>query len=355
MLEKLQNSRNALGLVFMLPAALLLLLFLTYPLGLGVWLGFTDTKVGRTGEWIGLENYVYLWSDSVTRLALFNTIFYTTVASVFKFFLGLWLAVLLNRNIRFKTFFRAVILLPYIVPTALSAIAFWWIYDSQFSIISWALVKMGFIDTYIDFLGTPWHARFAVIGLQDEEGRHGDQRIEFAHEVETGMQASARRVKACAGTRVQHEVDEEGEVERDEQAADDLQPAQSVPERVPTQDAAHPCARRRLGAQGSELRQFEMALGHSPQRVGHADQGGHVAQRVAIAVNVPRRAIQDHGIDRQRQQPDPERRVQREHDHEQRHARERPQRHRARRDAGLVAFAQQQVGEVGVGVVGQWS
>ena len=130
----------------MLPAAVLLLLFLTYPLGLGIWLGFTDAKVGRAGEWIGLENYEFLWGDSVTRLALFNTLFYTSVASVLKFGLGLWLALLLNRNIRFKTFFRAVILLPYIVPTALSAIAFWWIYDAQFSIISWVLVKIGLID-----------------------------------------------------------------------------------------------------------------------------------------------------------------------------------------------------------------
>ncbi|VTU34224.1 Inner membrane ABC transporter permease protein YcjO [Variovorax sp. SRS16] len=162
-LTRLQNSRGGLSFLFMLPAAALLLLFLTYPLGLGTWLGFTDTKVGRSGEWIGLENYEYLWGDAVTRLALFNTLFYTAVASVFKFLLGLWLAVLLNKNIRFKTFFRAVILLPYIVPTALSAIAFWWIYDSQFSIISWALVKMGLIDQYIDFLGDPWNARFAVI------------------------------------------------------------------------------------------------------------------------------------------------------------------------------------------------
>src|ERR1700712_2343619 len=161
--QRLQNNRNGLGALFMLPAALLLLLFLTYPLGLGTWLGFTDAKVGRPGEWIGLENYEFLWGDSVTRLALFNTLFYTVIASILKFFLGLWLALLLNRNIRFKTFFRAVILLPYIVPTALSAIAFWWIYDSQFSIISWALVKMGVIDQYIDFLGTPWNARFAVI------------------------------------------------------------------------------------------------------------------------------------------------------------------------------------------------
>jgi len=163
LIARMQNSRNALGFMFMLPAAVLLLLFLTYPLGLGTWLGFTDAKVGRPGQWIGLENYEYLWSDSVVRLALFNTLFYTAVASVLKFFLGLWLAILLNRNIRFKTFFRAVILLPYIVPTALSAIAFWWIYDSQFSIISWALVKMGLIDGYIDFLGSPWNARIAVI------------------------------------------------------------------------------------------------------------------------------------------------------------------------------------------------
>src|SRR6187431_271095 len=161
--ERLQNNRNALGLLFMLPAAVLLLLFLTYPLGLGTWLGFTDAKVGRPGVWIGLENYEFLWNDSVTRLALFNTLFYTFVASIIKFGLGLWLALLLNRNLRFKTFFRAVILLPYIVPTALSAIVFWWIYDAQFSIISWVLVKAGLIDKYIDFLGDPWNARLSVI------------------------------------------------------------------------------------------------------------------------------------------------------------------------------------------------
>lgn len=162
-LEKLQNNRNALGIVFMLPAAVLLLLFLTYPLGLGTWLGFTDAKVGRGGEWVGLENFSFLIGDSVTRLALFNTLVYTIVASVLKFALGLWLALLLNRNLPFKSFFRAVVLLPWIVPTALSAIAFWWIYDSQFSVISWALQRLGLIDRYIDFLGDPWNARWSTI------------------------------------------------------------------------------------------------------------------------------------------------------------------------------------------------
>ncbi len=149
--------------MFMLPAALLLLVFLTYPLGLGTWLGFTDAKIGRAGEWVGLENFQYLFGDAVARLSLFNTLFYTIVASVAKFALGLWLAMLLNQHMVFKSFFRAVVLLPFIVPTALSAIAFWWIYDSQFSIISWTLVKLGIIDVYIDFLGDPWLARMSTI------------------------------------------------------------------------------------------------------------------------------------------------------------------------------------------------
>jgi multiple sugar transport system permease protein len=162
-MRALLNNRHVLGLLFMLPAGVLLLLFLTYPLGLGTWLGFTDTKVGRAGVWVGLDNFRYLVGDSVAQLSLFNTLFYTAVASVFKFALGLWLALLLNRHLPFKSLIRAVVLLPFIVPTALSAIAFWWIYDSQFSVISWALLKMGLIDRYIDFLGEPWNARLSVI------------------------------------------------------------------------------------------------------------------------------------------------------------------------------------------------
>jgi multiple sugar transport system permease protein len=147
----------------MLPAAALLLVFLTYPLGLGLWLGFTDARIGRAGHWIGLENFESLFDDSLARLSLFNTLFYTALASVVKFALGLWLALLLNRHLPFKSFVRAIVLLPFIVPTALSAIAFWWIYDAQFSVVSWLLVKMGLIDTYIDFLGEPWMARLSTI------------------------------------------------------------------------------------------------------------------------------------------------------------------------------------------------
>src|SRR5262245_44044286 len=96
------DNRHLLGVVFLLPAAALLLVFLTYPLGLGTYLGFTDTKIGRPGVFVGLENFEFLWGDDVTRLALFNTLFYTLVASAVKFVLGLWLALLLNEHLPFK-------------------------------------------------------------------------------------------------------------------------------------------------------------------------------------------------------------------------------------------------------------
>lgn len=163
LLNRFNNSADALGLIFMLPAASILLVFLTYPLGLGLWLGLTDTKIGRPGVFIGLGNYESLFKDSVFWLSVFNTIGYTAVASVFKFLLGLILALLLNQNIALKSFMRAILLLPWIVPTTLSAIAFWWMYDSQFSIISWVLIKAGLIDANINFLGDSWNARFSVV------------------------------------------------------------------------------------------------------------------------------------------------------------------------------------------------
>jgi multiple sugar transport system permease protein len=162
-LSRFFNNRNVLGMLFMLPAGILLLLFLTYPLGLGTWLGFTDAKIGRDGVWVGIENFKYLVGDNVVQLSLFNTLFYTVIASVVKFMLGLWLAILLNQHLPFKSFVRAIVLLPFIVPTALSAIAFWWMYDAQFSVISWVLTEMGLIHRYIDFLGEPWMARFSTI------------------------------------------------------------------------------------------------------------------------------------------------------------------------------------------------
>lgn len=161
--QRLKSNRNWVGYWFMLPALAILILFLAYPLGLGVWLSFTDAKIGREGVFIGIENYEWLWDDSIFWLSVFNTLLYTIVASIAKFALGLYLALLLNQYLPIKALIRAAVLIPFIVPTVLSAIAFWWIYDSQFSIISWSLKNLGLIENNIDFLGDPWNARWSTI------------------------------------------------------------------------------------------------------------------------------------------------------------------------------------------------
>ena len=161
--SRLGHDLNFLGFAFMLPAAIILILFLAYPLGKGVWLSFTDAKIGREGVFIGIENYDWLSDDKIFWLSVFNTLFYTVIASVFKFAIGLYLALLLNENLPFKSLIRSIVLIPFVVPTVLSAIAFWWIYDSQFSIISWSLRHLGLITDNIDFLGDPNNARLSLI------------------------------------------------------------------------------------------------------------------------------------------------------------------------------------------------
>ncbi len=162
-LGRFLDNKTVLVTLCLAPAVGLLVVFLTYPLGLGLWLAFTDTKIGRAGEFVGLENFESLYYDRIFWLSVTNTLFYTAVATAGKFGLGLWLALLLNHNVPFKSLIRAIVLVPWIVPTVLSAIAFWWIYDPQFSIISYLLKGMGIIDFNIDFLGTPWHARLSLV------------------------------------------------------------------------------------------------------------------------------------------------------------------------------------------------
>ena len=157
------ENPNFLGFLFVAPAELILLMFLAYPFLLGLWLGSTDMVVGRKGHFIGFENYISLTQDPIFWLTVFNTFLYTIVAVFLKAVLGIGLAVVLNRDFKAKGLVRAIVLLPWIIPTALSAICFWWLYDSTFSGISWILVKLGIIDDFIDFLGDPWNARFSLI------------------------------------------------------------------------------------------------------------------------------------------------------------------------------------------------
>jgi len=160
---RLLEDERWLAILLLLPTVLLLGLFIAYPFVKGVELAVTDTKVGVPGHFVGLDNFRSIWSDSIFHVAVWNTCVYTAVATIFKLALGLWLAVLLNRHFKGKAFTRAFILLPFIIPTVLSTLAWKWMFDPTFSVINWVLFQLGIIQQRINWLGDPNLALISVI------------------------------------------------------------------------------------------------------------------------------------------------------------------------------------------------
>src|SRR5271169_4671307 len=160
---RLLEDERWLAMVLLLPTLALLGLFIAYPFFKGVELSVTDTKVGVPGHFVGLQNFERIWNDDIFHVAVWNTCLYTFVATVFKLVLGLWLAVLLNRHFRGKAITRAFILLPFIIPTVLSTLAWKWMFDPTFSVINWGLFRLGLIHARINWLGDPYLALISVI------------------------------------------------------------------------------------------------------------------------------------------------------------------------------------------------
>ncbi len=157
------DNAQVLGPLLAAPAVAILLTLLAYPLLLGVWLSLTNATLGSSAHFIGFRNYVRLFQDPVFLGAAGYSLLYTFGAETFKMSIGLALALLLNRKFRGYRVARAVMLLPWVAPTVLSALAWLWLLDPQFSAISWLLERMGLIHGYIDFLGSPWPARVSLI------------------------------------------------------------------------------------------------------------------------------------------------------------------------------------------------
>src|SRR5438552_16021318 len=162
-ITRLLEDERWLAIVLLLPTLVLLGLFIAYPFFKGVRLAVTDTKVGMPGHFVGLQNFEKIWSDDIFHVAVRNTCVYTAVATVFKLALGLWLALLLNHHFKGKAFTRAFILLPFIIPTVLSTLAWKWMFDPTFSVINWILLQVGLIHTRINWLGDPNLALISVI------------------------------------------------------------------------------------------------------------------------------------------------------------------------------------------------
>lgn len=161
----LLEREKSLGLILMAPAVVILLMFIAYPFALGIWYSLTDARIGVPGRFVGLENFIENAQNGIFQQTLRNTFVYTAIATVFKLVLGMALALLMNQPFRLKNLVRAGLLLPWIIPTALSTLAWLWIFDSTYGIISWVLKNAGLIQRNIAFLGDPVLAMGSVIAV----------------------------------------------------------------------------------------------------------------------------------------------------------------------------------------------
>jgi multiple sugar transport system permease protein len=114
-----------------------------YPLVYGVLLSMQDRSVGKAGHFIGLHNFVTDFHDPIFWRVAINTFVYTAVATVLKMVGGLALALAMNQHFRMKNLVRALLLLPFIVPTVLSTVAWMWMLDPAFSVVNRLLIGLG--------------------------------------------------------------------------------------------------------------------------------------------------------------------------------------------------------------------
>jgi len=156
----LLEREGFLAYLFMMPGGLILLLFMAYPFFLGIYLSMTDKLVGFPEfSFVGLYNFRYLLQqDSVFRQTVANTFVYAFFTVPFKLVFGLGLALLLNQSFRFSRVVRAGLLLPWIVPTAISSLGWLMIFYPVLSPISWVLKDWGLIDSNVNFLGSRFNA-----------------------------------------------------------------------------------------------------------------------------------------------------------------------------------------------------
>ncbi|WP_164716736.1 carbohydrate ABC transporter permease [Paenibacillus whitsoniae] len=141
--------------VLLLPSIALLALTIISPLIKSVLMSFTDySLLSPDKHWNGFANYTELLRSSEFYHSLRVTLVYVVITVILDLMLGMALAVVLNRNIKFRGFFRSIIMIPWAIPTIVTALIFMWIYQGDYGVLNYTLVHLGMIDANINWLRT---------------------------------------------------------------------------------------------------------------------------------------------------------------------------------------------------------
>jgi multiple sugar transport system permease protein len=169
------DDKRAVGLMFIVPAVLYIVLLVGLPFALAIAFGFSDVTVGNTSlDFVGFDNFVSVWNNASFRRVLLNTIFFTLISQVFILVFANILAVIFTQNFTGKWFARFLFIMPWATPVSLAVIGWLWLFDSKYSPIDFALLQTGFLgpggvwgpDRNLFWLARPSLAQASVIFVQ---------------------------------------------------------------------------------------------------------------------------------------------------------------------------------------------
>lgn len=155
-----------LGFLFVLPIVLLVMLLVAYPFFYAVYLSMTRKFVGMPPVFVGFENYVKLTFDGFFQRAVYNSFVFTGASVGVKLVLGMAMALVLTSQIRFRSFWTGVLLIPWVAPTVVTALNFLWIYDGSLGVLNYLLVKVfKILPQGVGWLSEPGTAMASVIAV----------------------------------------------------------------------------------------------------------------------------------------------------------------------------------------------
>lgn len=162
--RELLDRERFLGPAFVTPALLLILVLVAYPFGMALYLAMSNAFIGRPSHFVGFRNFVALWEADSFRQTFQNAFVFTGAAVGLKLLLGMTLALLLNEQLWFKRMIRGAVLLPWVIPTALSTLGWWWMFNSLYSVVNWTGIAVGLMDPPgPNWLGQKYYAMAAVV------------------------------------------------------------------------------------------------------------------------------------------------------------------------------------------------
>ena len=164
------DRQSVFSWLMMAPPLLFLAALVGYPFCYGILLSLQDRPVAHPGTFVGLKNFATNFHDPIFWRVALNTFVYTAVATLLKMVGGLALALAMNQQFPLKNLVRALMLLPFIVPTVLSTVAWMWILDPAFSVLNWLLVLVGIPKPGPSWLGNPLLAMVSIIVINTWRG-----------------------------------------------------------------------------------------------------------------------------------------------------------------------------------------